>query len=90
MVFDTHESSEEMEKFIEKDDIPHGQIIVAACKDDCVSEFSEKCKKWFVDLGSIEIESLEKCQSFAFIGISGKKDAKERRGHLEGEEAAVQ
>ena len=32
-VFDTYESSEELNKFIS--DIPKGCIVVAACMDDC-------------------------------------------------------
>ena len=34
LVFDTYESSIELDDFI-KNDLPNGLIIVVACKDDC-------------------------------------------------------
>ena len=41
-VFDTYKSSQELEQYI--DQIPAHSIIVAACKDECVTNLSEKCK----------------------------------------------
>ena len=42
-VFDTYKGSQEFDKFI-RDDILEGFIVVAACKDDCVSNLSEEGK----------------------------------------------
>ena len=50
-VFDTYKESTKLDAFI-KTYIPEGYIIVAACKDDCVTELSEEAKKWFEDMGS--------------------------------------
>ena len=38
-VFDTYESSNEFDDFI-TDDIPLGCIVIAACKDECVTQLS--------------------------------------------------
>ena len=40
---------------------------------------SDMAKKWFKDLGSVEIEKLEYRCGFAFIGIWGKKLPNESR-----------
>ena len=42
-VFDTYQTSVALEGFIKKD-IPHGFIIVAACKDECVTNLSPTVK----------------------------------------------
>ena len=42
-----------------KADIPDGDIIVAACMDDCISNMSEAGKEWLSNLGSEEIDNLE-------------------------------
>ena len=44
--FDTYKTSEELEDFIEND-IVVGDIIIAACKDDCVTALSQTCIRWF-------------------------------------------
>ena len=57
-VFDTYEYSDGFDEFI-KADIPDGDIIVAACMDDCISNMSEAGKEWLSNLGSEEIDNLE-------------------------------
>ena len=57
-VFDTYESCKLLDDFIE-DEIPKGRIIVAACKDECVTKLSEKAKKWLAGMGSKKIMDLE-------------------------------
>ena len=64
--------------------------MVAACKDDCVTNLSENAKKWFADLGSQEIYNLEYRQSFVFIGITGQKEnCQEKRGTLANEQVQI-
>ena len=43
--FDTYKSSA-IDKFISKD-IPEGNIVVAACKDECSTKMSKTLKLWF-------------------------------------------
>ena len=43
-VFET--SSSEFETFIENEGVPTGDIIVIACKDECVSNLSDIVKIW--------------------------------------------
>lgn len=50
-IFDTFASSDEFHEFIDNY-VPMGFIVVAACKDDCVTSLSQKAKKWFSDMGS--------------------------------------
>ena len=71
-VFDTNQSSEALETFIDTG-ITEGFIIVAACKDDCVTNMSDKVVQWFADMGSKEIYDLKYRQGFAFIGLSNRK-----------------
>ena len=59
--------------------VPPGNIILAACKDDCVTNLSQKAKLWFQSLGSKEINKLKYRQGFSFIGVSGKEELIERR-----------
>lgn len=70
-VFDTYESSEKFENFI-NNDIPYSYIIVAACKDECMTHLSRKCKLWFTNMGSKDVWKIEYRKGFAFIGVSGK------------------
>ena len=71
-IFDTYKTSVEFDEFI-ANFIPEGYIIVAACKDDCVTSLSTKGKQWFASMGSLEIWKLAYRESFAFIGkIKGK------------------
>ena len=59
---------------------PHdGYIVVAACKDECVTKLSLKAKYWFKEMGSTEIMDLRYREGFAFIGVLGAKQALERR-----------
>lgn len=76
--FDTYKTSAGFDAFAAKR-IPEGYIIVAACKDDCVTQLSKTGKQWFADLGSKEIWNLEYRQGFAFVGLSGKVEANEKR-----------
>ena len=52
-IFDTYKSSDQFEAFLrEQPPIPAGTIVIAACKDDCVTNLSEIGKKWFSSMGS--------------------------------------
>ena len=44
--FDTHKSSDCFEAFINMN-LAIGSIVVAACKDDCTVNLSDKVKNWF-------------------------------------------
>ena len=65
-----------LDKCIDQGDIPDGHIVVAACKDDCVTKLSEKGKLWFENMGSKDILKLKYRCGFAFIGIFGGKSSK--------------
>ena len=80
-VFDTYKSSIGLEEFINTiDPLKNmGYIIVAVCKDDCITNLSDHVKKFFEDLGSKELKNLEYRQGWALIGIYGKKAAHEKR-----------
>ena len=81
-VFDTYKSSEQFDAFIDIG-IPEGHIVIAACKDECATNLSDKAREWFANLGSKLIWGLEPREGFAFLGISGQKDAYEKRSeHL--------
>ena len=88
MVFDTYESSDKFNEFISKE-VPDGHIVVAACKDDCVKNLSTEGKNWFTKLGSKEIWDLQYRHGFAFIGISGRKEAHDKRSMREEEPVSV-
>ena len=45
--FDTYKSSTELDLMIDNKAVVPGHIVIAACKDDCVTNLSEKAKKWF-------------------------------------------
>jgi len=70
-VFDTYRRSDKFDQFIDEG-IEEGHIVAAACRDDCITNMSEKGKKWFEDMGSLEIKELGYRQGFAFIGQFGK------------------
>ena len=60
--------------------IPQGHIVVAACKDGCISNMSRTCYEWFKSMGSRSIKKLKFRMGFAFIGISGEySKVKEKR-----------
>ena len=67
-VFDTYKSSAGINDFINKDMKP-GSIVACACKDECVSNLSDKAKHFFSCMGSKQIWQITYRQSFAFIGI---------------------
>ena len=74
-VFDTYETSARFNKFI-KDSVPLGYIVIAACKDECLTGFSFSGKEWFASMGSLDIWELGYQCGFAFIGIYGYKAEK--------------
>ena len=70
-------------------DLAEGLIIVAACKDDCISNLSELGKQFFAKLGSLEIYKLGYRCGFAFIGLSGMNEAVERRAKTPSEKVSA-
>lgn len=73
--FDTYKNGDSFDKFIDFAlELPVGYIIVAACKDDCVTALSVRAKCWFAFLGSSEMWQLKYRESWAFIGQTGKDD----------------
>lgn len=87
-VFDTYKTSASFNDFIAKE-ITTGFIVVAACKDDCITNLSTEGKAWFTKMGSREISNLAYRCGFAFIGMSGQQFANERRAKAPGEQVAV-
>ena len=88
-IFDTYKSSFGLDAFIGKG-VPDGYIVCAACKDECTMKLSHNCKKWFASMGSREIFNVRYRQSFAFIGVSNRKEeVHEKRGKLVTHKAAV-
>ena len=77
-VFDTYQSSAELDEFIE-DGIPEGAIVVAACKDDFEKELSVFSRGFFSKMGSAEILNVEYRHGFVFIGVQGAFNANEKR-----------
>lgn len=77
-VFDTYKTSSGFDGFIAKG-VPDGFIVVAACKDEFVSNLSESGKQWFAKMGSKDIWRLQFRQGFAFIGKSGITAANEEK-----------
>lgn len=51
MVFDTYDSSKYLNNYIDNY-VSEGQIVAAACKDECVTNLSEKATNWFKEMGS--------------------------------------
>lgn len=89
-VFDTYDSAAEFEKFLsDESNCPEGHFVVAACKDDCAQRLSKKCKQWFKDMGSQEIDNVEYREGFAFIGVLGRNQALEKRAKDEGDTVSV-
>lgn len=81
-VFDTYKTSVTFDAFI-SGAIPQGRIVVAACKDECITQLSDAGKTWFEEMGSTEIRKLEYRQGFAFIGIMGQnQEVNEKRETL--------
>ena len=73
LVFDTHISSDQLDRFINSaENISDGSIILAACKDDCVKNLSKTAKQWFIDMGSKEVLKLKYREPFVFIGVFDK------------------
>ena len=87
-VFDTYKKGDSFDEFINRE-IPEGLIVVAACKDDMATNLSHEGRKWFGDMGSKEIWTLSYRRGFAFIGISGRTDCKEKRAHTKQEKVEV-
>ena len=56
-VFDTYTDCKSLDTFIKKE-VKNGQIIVAACKDECTLKLSDTAKDWFYQMGSREIKFL--------------------------------
>ena len=77
-VFDTYKTSEKLDSFI-LNCVPKNYIVVAACKDECVSKLSLAAMQWFIGMGSQEIKKLGHRQGYAFIGINGTERANEKR-----------
>ena len=75
-VFDTYSSSTDIDHFIFNNTFPEGHIVVAACKDDCVSNLSDTAKVWFSSMGSEEIWKLQYRQGFAFVAEIGRRSSK--------------
>lgn len=69
-VFDTHKSSKVFETFIKNQlNIPPGRIVVAACKDDFMTQLSKRGKRWFSSqMGSDQIYNINYKCGFVFIG----------------------
>lgn len=88
-VFDTYKSSDELDTWIDKGTIPADYIVVAACRDDCVTRLSEMAKTWFTNMGSKQITNLQPHQGFAFIGSIGKGQANEERAEAEADQVQV-
>lgn len=69
-VFDTYKSSEAIDQFIdENEEMPDGNIVICACKDECSKSISEKAKQWLQNCGSLMSPYLKYRCGFAFIGI---------------------
>ena len=72
-VFDTYDSSDDLEDFIDSGIVKDNSIVIVACKDDCITKLSNKCKTWFENMGSKLISQLSYRQGFAFISKIGEK-----------------
>ena len=77
-VFDTYDDGDLFDEFLATK-LDYGDIVAVACKDECISELTDKAKKWFENLGSNEIWYLAYRESFAFIGVHGKFNAVDKR-----------
>ena len=66
-IFDTYKSSDSLSAWQSKE-WTAGDIVVAACKDDCATNLTEECKEWFENLGSDEISDIGFRQAWVLIG----------------------
>ena len=87
-VFDTYKSSSDLDAFT-REIIPDGYIVVAACKDECTQKLSERGRRWFQSLGSVEIKDLGYRCAFAFIGVVGDRKPHEKKSEDPGSPASV-
>ena len=87
-IFDTYKSSSDFEAFT-KNVIPDGYIVVAACKDECTQNLSERGRRWFQSMGSVAIKDLEYRCGFAFIGVVGDRSPHEKRSEDPGAPVSV-
>ena len=68
--FDTYTSSRRFDSvFVNLNTLDDGNIIVAACKDECIHALSNQGKEFFEKMGSKEIWKVKYRHSFAFIGV---------------------
>ena len=86
--FDTNKTSEPLDTFI-GGHIPEGYIVAAASQDDCFKKLSEKAIRWFEKMGSKEIRKLKYRDSFAFTGVIGRNQVRERLSASTGEKVVV-
>ena len=82
-VFDTYTKSSRFDSFVDKP-IPEGCVVVAACKDECNTNISQKGKHWFSKMGSKEIWELGYREGYVFIGVAGGNEANEKRSLRKG------
>ena len=77
--FDTYRSSASFHEFLDYYRIPYGHIVVAACKDDCVSKLSYRARRFFAEMGSVELPNLGYRTGWAFIGVFGMRTPLEKK-----------
>ena len=56
--FDSFNNDHWFDDFV-KCELPEGHIVVAACKDECISNMSSEGKKWFEKMGSKEMNNVK-------------------------------
>jgi hypothetical protein len=59
--------------------LPKGAIIAMSCKDECSRKLSKRVKKMISHGGSKTINKLKYRESFAFVGVKGRRDAVEKK-----------
>lgn len=64
-------------------------VVVVACKDECVTNLSPNCKHWLANMGSSEVWNLEYRQGFAFVGVSGRFQAAEKKAESKFDQVTV-
>ena len=90
--FDTYSTSLWLDDFVSKSGgIRPGNIVIAACKDECTTKLSEVGIKWFEEkMGSKELRKLGYRCGFALIGVFGKPaNTLEQRASDKGRKASV-
>ena len=87
-VFDTYKTSVEFDRFI-KNFWPEGYIIIAACKDDFMTELSVEGFAFFEDMGSEQIYHVDYRFSWAFMGVVGRNQFREKRGQDQSEKVTI-